>query len=327
MFGRMKRHALGAAEHGPGSRRPLVLAGILATATVATLIGARSLAPASMVSRPDPVVPAPTASTPSPTPPTAKQRPGQDNTGVPNQVSLRRSDSLTIKEPGTIIDGLDIRGCVDVKADDVVIRRSRITCDRPTTAIRQWGDHTGLVVEDVEIDGTGVVSAAVGFSSYTLRRVNIHNVIDGPRMSNDTLIEQSWIHGLSRKKGSHNDAIQTTGGRDLVIRGNTLEVYDARSGDFFNAAIMVGSTTAPEVRNLLVEGNYFDGGNYTVNFRKDLVATDIVLRGNRFGRNARYGPVAGGSNTGVSIDSTNVWDDTENSVFDGSQRKRKTPKA
>lgn len=306
----------------PGSRRSLVLAGLMTIVVVSTAISFHRLRSAPAIGL--------TAAAPTPAPPkisltqaAVKQRPGQHNTGVPPQISLRTSKSLTVTERGTVIDGLDIIGCVDIKADDVVIRRSRITCDRPTTAVRQWGDSRGLVVEDVEIDGSGIVSAAVGFSSYTLRRVNIHNVIDGPRMSNDTLIEQSWIHNLARRDGSHNDAIQTTGGRNLVIRGNSLEVYNAESGDFFNAAVMVGSTTAPEVRHMLVEGNYFDGGNYTINFRKDLAAAEIVFRANRFGRNMRYGPVAGGSHAGVAIDATNVWDDTGRPISDGSHKKPK----
>lgn len=307
------------------NRRRRSVAAVLAVLVLVALATVVLLA-RSTVAPPDAdVAPAPSAvpPLPSPTEPSRPPRPNASTTGVPAGVTLTASGPLVVTVPGQVIDALDIDGCVDIKASDVVIKRSRITCSRSTTAIRQWTGSRGLLVEDVEIDGGGKVSAAVGFSSYTLRRVNIYNVVDGPRMASNTLIESSWIHGLARVKGSHNDAIQTTGGSNIVIRGNSLEVYDAASGDFLNAAIMTGSTTAAEVRDMLVEDNYFDGGNYAINFRKDLVADNVVFRNNRFGRNSRYGPVAGGGRkNGVSVDSSNVWDDTGQPLQDGSLKKR-----
>lgn len=225
--------------------------------------------------------------------------PSAETTGVPPGVDLRGSGELEIRRDGTVIDGLDIDGCVDVLADDVTIRRSRITCARPTTAIRLHDGHRGLTIEDVEIDGRGVVSTAVGFSHYTLLRVDIHDVIDGPRMGDGTTMEDSYVHDLVRAEGSHNDALQITGGTGIVVRGNTLEAYSERTGDTFNAAIMIGSTSA-EVRDLLIEDNYLDGGNYTVNFRDDLVGANIVGRNNTFGPHHRYGPLARGDLAAVT---------------------------
>jgi len=206
---------------------------------------------------------------------------------------LQSSGALVVKRDGAVLDGLDIDGCVDVKADDVTIRRSRVVCARPTTAVRLHDGYSGLTLEDVEIDGRGVVSTAVGFSHYTLRRVDIHNVIDGPRLGDETTIEDSYVHDLVRAEGSHNDTVQITGGSGIVVRHNTLIAYREDTGDLFNAAIMVGSSSAP-VHNLLIEGNYVDGGNYTVNFHDGLDASDIVGRDNTFGPHYRYGPLARG---------------------------------
>ncbi len=224
--------------------------------------------------------------------------PDETTTGVPPGTSLQPSGDLDIERSGTVIEGLDIDGCVDVRANDVTIRASRITCARPTTAVRLFDGYGGLTLEDVEIDGSGVVSTAVGFSHYKLLRANIHHVIDGPRVGTATVVQDSYVHDLVRTDGSHNDALQVTGGSNIVVRHNTLDAYDEASGDYFNAAIQVGSSKAP-VEDLLIEGNYLNGGNYTVNFRPDLAASGIVGRGNTFGPNHRYGPLARGDLPGV----------------------------
>ncbi|MGH3712989.1 MAG: right-handed parallel beta-helix repeat-containing protein [Micromonosporaceae bacterium] len=253
-----------------------------------------------------------TAPGPSPTPsggtpPTYGSWPNAANTGVPSGKTLRSSGSITVTTAGKVLDGLQINGCVDIKADNVVIRNTRITCDRDTTAIRTWDGFSNLVVEDSEIDGAGKVSTALCCGHYTLRRVEIHNVEDGPRLADKTRVYDSWIHHLARLPGSHNDALQTTGASDIIVRHNTLEAYNTSTGDPMNAAIMIGSTTSPAVRNMLVEGNLFTGGNYTINFRPDLVCSGIVFRNNTFVDNARYGAVAGHSNSGISWASSNVW--------------------
>ncbi|MGH3648183.1 MAG: right-handed parallel beta-helix repeat-containing protein [Micromonosporaceae bacterium] len=247
------------------------------------------------------------SSTPGGTPPTYAGWPNASNTGVPSGKSLKSSGSLTITTAGRVIDGLNINGCVDVKADNVVIRNSRISCDRTTFAIRTWDGASNLLVEDSEIDGEDKVSAALCCGHYTLRRVEIRNVEDGPRLASKTRVYDSWIHDLSRLPGSHNDALQTTGAEDIIVRHNTLEAYNTSTNDPMNAAIMLGSTTGPAVRNMLVEHNLFTGGNYTINFRPDITCSNVVFRNNTFVDNARYGPVAGHSASGVTWAASNVW--------------------
>jgi hypothetical protein len=117
-------------------------------------------------------------------------------------------------------------------------------------------------------------------------------------MGENTMIRDSYIHDLARREGSHNDAIQVSGGSNIQILHNRLDVYAAATGDFFNAAIMVGTQSA-RVEDMLIEGNYLDGGNYTVNFRADLTARDVVARDNVFGPHHRYGFLARGNLPGV----------------------------
>ncbi|MEH1013946.1 hypothetical protein V6U90_12665 [Micromonospora sp. CPCC 206060] len=254
------------------------------------------------------VAPAPPAVQVAPTPIT--YWPGPTTTGVPAGTVLRASGSLNLVTPGQVISGLDITGCVAVRASNVIIRRSKITCNSTTYAIRVYAPAINLVVEDVEINGTGRTSATVCCGEYTLRRVNIHNTIDGPRVGNRTNILDSWIHDLARVTGSHNDALQTTGASNIVIRHNRLDAYKPSTADPMNACLMIGSEIGPSVTNLLFENNYCNGGNYSIGVRTDLVASNVRFRVNKFGRNYRYGIISRPNQAGIIWErSTNVWFD------------------
>lgn len=239
--------------------------------------------------------------------------PGPDNTGVPSGTTLRASGSIKVTQDGTVLSGLNITGCVTVTANNVVLRKSRITCDG-LYSIRTDG-AVNLVVEDVEINGKGKNSAAVCCGEYTLRRVDISNVIDGPRLGSDVVVEDSWIHHLTRQPGSHNDTLQTTGASNIVVRRNSLEAYNPVTKDPFNACLMIGSTTGPVVSNLVFEGNYCNGGNYSIGVREDLNAANIRLHDNVFGRNHRYGVIARPNQRGITWDrSTNLYADNRRPV-------------
>lgn len=243
-----------------------------------------------------PTTTAPTLHLPDVTPTPVAGFPTEATTGIPEGTTLKPSGALTITKDGTVIDGLHIRGSVTVKADNVTIRRSLID-STSLYPVQIGSEHSGLVIEDSEIDGNGKASVAILKGGYTLRRVEVREVRDGPRIEgDDVLIEASLIHRLTRVEGGHHDAIQIRKGRNIVIRGNSL--IARRGDDPMNAAIQIGSAlgTVP-VSGLVVEGNYMDGGNYTINGGSSWVA-DAVYRGNTFGRGYRYGVktnVGGGS--------------------------------
>lgn len=239
--------------------------------------------------------------------------PSADTTGVPTGTTLRRSGSLTLGQDGQVLSGLDIVGCVTVTAHNVVLRKSRISCgDR--YSVRTIGDAS-VLVEDVEIDGQGKNSAAVCCGNYTLRRVDISNVIDGPRLGDNTVVEYSWIHHLTRVGTSHNDTLQTTGARNVRIRGNRLDAYNPVTRDPFNACLMIGSTTAPLVADLTYELNFCNGGNYSMGVREDLNGQNIVFRSNVFGRDYRFGVIARPNQAGLLWDrATNLWADTQQPI-------------
>ena len=246
--------------------------------------------------------------TAEPTPDPVPVFPDENSTGVPDDVTLTPSEGLEITEDGTVVDGLHVRGRVVVSADDVVIRNTLVQSGSSLSPIHVTREASGVLIEDVEVDnlgGTGIGIVLQG--SATVRRVDIHSAEDGIRISaDDVTIEDSYIHDLSRMPDGHHDCIQIRSGRNVTIRGNSLQSYVAETDDPMNAAIQIGSLSGDEqIANLLVIGNLMNGGNYTVNGGgRDEVESARYSR-NRFGPDFRYG-VVGNLQNSVWEDS-NVW--------------------
>ena len=236
---------------------------------------------------------APAGTGPGPAPPPAPAPvqsgyPNASNTGVPAGTALSPSGSLTITTPGTVIDAKDVNGSIYVDADNVTIKRTRIRNAGGTGISIVPGRH-GILIEDVELDGTGNADAseAIKFGGYTARRVHIHHYGEGFRANGDVLIEDSYAHDFTNfiAAGAHQDAIQSTGGNDLTFRHNTLLM----NVDGGNAAIMLGTYYGS---NVLVENNIVAGGSYVlygggdwgnVRFVNNRISTAYFPRGGYFG--------------------------------------------
>jgi hypothetical protein len=203
-------------------------------------------------------------------------------------VDLTSDAEFQITKAGSVIDGKDIRGCVSIKADNVTIKRSRVRCDS-YFPIRIYDGFRNAVIEDTEIDGmnSGTTNAAVGFDNYTLRRANIHSLGEGPHMGTDVLIENSYVHDLASCDICHNDAIQSSGARNVVLRHNTF-INDA-SGK--NAVVRI-ATEQGDSHNFLVENNLLGGGNYAVQVRSQGNGFPVGVRviNNRIVPTWRFGP-------------------------------------
>ena len=255
--------------------------------------------------------PAPTTTTRPPAttaPRSSGGTPGSANTGVPTGSALEASSATTVSRAGAVLEGLDVRGCLTITASDVTVRRSRIRCGSEYP-VRVSGGARGVLLEDVEIDGMGSPSTtAVGGDGFTVRRADIHDVGDGPRMGDNTVLEDSWIHDLAAGGGSHNDGVQSTGGRNIVIRNNRIENPDQQT-----SCVLIGADLG-DIDNVLVEGNLLNGGNYTVYAGSDpgYRATNIRIVGNRFGRDFVFGPKSV-SGSGITW-SGNVWADSGTTV-------------
>src|SRR5262249_29170041 len=120
---------------------------------------------------------------PAPPAPPVAGYPSAATTGVPAGTALTASGGLTVSVAGTVIDAKEITGAVTIKAANVVIKRSRISAGDGLYPIRVTSGN--VTVEDTEI--TGGRSAAVCCGDFTLRRVNIHHISEGPRMGSNTV--------------------------------------------------------------------------------------------------------------------------------------------
>lgn len=220
--------------------------------------------------------------------------PDASSTGVPPGVALRPSSKLTVTRDGTVIDGLDVRGNINVRANNVTIRNTRVRASSPYL-IRVLPGYGGTVIEDVELDGLGNSrTTGIAGSRVTVRRADIARVGDGVKLGSDSLYERNYIHHLAHVGGAHADGMQAEGAARVTIRGNTIDV-PVTSSTSANSAIFLKADSGP-VTDIRVHGNAFNGGNFTLfgegagpNSNALHSAARITISENVFGRDYRYG--------------------------------------
>jgi hypothetical protein len=232
----------------------------------------------------------PTTAAPTTQPPATVESggfPGPSNTGVPPGTRLRPSGTVVVTEPGTVIEGLDIAGTLDIRADDVVVRRTRIrSTGDDWTVVGIEGGLTGIVIEDCEIDGLGTSgwqdggTTGIQGEGATVRRCDIHSVGDGMKAGSNTIFENNWVHDLAAAGEPHYDGFQLDGGAENVaVRHNTISMPDQ------TGAVNVGNTFGP-ISGVVIDGNLLAGGTYTVyvdgKFSDDPI-TGVSVTNNRFG--------------------------------------------
>jgi hypothetical protein len=255
---------------------------------------ARWCAPAAVA--PTTTTAAPAEGTERPAVPAPSYRPGAHpnpaTTGVPAgwaPAAIHEGD-LWVYEAGTVIDDMLITGDLQIRATGVTVRRTRVM----GIIWNQWDDDEqfgGLLIEDTEVGpDSGALEwghGAVGTAGYTARRVEIHNVTDGFRVSgDDILIEDSFVK-LSVREGecNHLDGVQGYGGgRNVTVRHNTI---DAR-GNCGTAAVFFGDSS-PEAD---VQDNILLGGAYSLRLHQVEIPTIFVARNNHVVNGAYdYGPL------------------------------------
>jgi hypothetical protein len=177
---------------------------------------------------------------------------------------------LIVRKAGTVIDGIDLVGKLVVQADNVTVRRSRITApkDLPNqgrdefTVVHQGTSAKGLRLEDCEIDGSGLVHRAVmGQEGVHVSRCELKNVGHGVEIGQNYVVEDSWIHSSTDGPDHdwHVDGVISSIGSNGVIRHNTIVL----TGGSLTGAVSIGSSLGP-IDNVVVRDNLLAGGNYTL---------------------------------------------------------------
>jgi hypothetical protein len=229
---------------------------------------------------------------PTPIAPSAPGRPGSSNTGVPTGTNLRvHEGDLTITTPNTVIDAMEIRGFVFVRAPGVVIKRSLITGRPTSTDIALVMVQTGSVrIEDTEMYSkypNAHIRGVIGHN-FTLLRADVHTVIDQMVITGDNVtVQDSWLHGNLHYASdpnyggtpSHDDNAQISIGNNLKFIGNTME-------STHNASVMVTQDRGP-VTNLQLVDNYIANGGCAINLAQKKFGPmhGFVIRDNVFARN------------------------------------------
>jgi hypothetical protein len=264
----------------------------------------------------------------SPTPrstsrPARGGKPGPNNTGVPAGVRLKvvNGDQVFTKA-NQVISGLDIRGYVRIRAQNVTLKNSIVRGGAPrcNAAVIFVERGYSATIQDTEVNPSQPNACLDGIwaDDSTLLRLDIQRVVDGVKAFDDVTLRDSYIHNLSRfasdpNQGggaTHNDAVQTyEGNQHIWLIHNNLALT---SDD--NAAYQVTQDGGKKAADLHIVDNWLDGGGCTLNFshKGGPAMSGIHVTNNRFGRNLSFAgcPILISESTRLSTNSGNVWADT-----------------
>jgi hypothetical protein len=244
--------------------------------------------------------------------------PDETSTGVPAGTSLAPSGGFAVRVDGTVISGLDVRGTIDVYANNVTVENTRVTNSGDSSiGIFQRAGYRGLALHSVTIRGADKSS---GEMQYAIRddgegmvasRVNMYNCADCVQTSSGSILD-SYIHDMGFKPGDHTDGFQSDGGGGVVVRHNTIinSWGQTSAVALFQDFARQGDDT--------IDSNLLAGGGYTIygGAGSKGPTTNIRITNNRFSRipypnGGSYGPVAYFNNSDSgNLFTGNVWDDT-----------------
>ena len=210
---------------------------------------------------------------PTTPPPPTGGFPSPANTGLPAgwTPAQTRTTDLVITTPGAVVQDVRLDNAdLLVLAPNVTVRRVDIRGGRLLNAQGNDCAGQGMVVEDSTIEpppGQSLPTEepyVVGEGGYTLRRVKIWNVGDGPRVSykpegcGPVTIEDTFIKVTQAGHSVwHTDGLQAWYGNHLNIRNSTI---DARGDSLGTSAAFFypnQNNTSATVDNLLVAGGAY----------------------------------------------------------------------
>lgn len=206
--------------------------------------------------------------------------PDRGSVGLPPSVRLCTTGPLTITTPGTVVDGMDLRGGIVVDAADVVVRRSRITGD----GSRAYGVVTtasgSVRIEDTTLTGR-FTEAAVGGDRWTAERIEIVGVGgDGAHAGAGSRLRASVLSRFA--PGADVDGLTLTAS-DVVVEDTTV-----RMGGEHRSAVHV--SPAGGDGPIVVRSNVLGGGQYSV-LQDEGTGDDVHVLDNRFAHDAVRAPL------------------------------------
>lgn len=264
---------------------------------------------------PTPTTTAPTTTTPTPTPdptptPTVTVTgsptgfPDATNTGVPAGTSLTPvSGNLVVSTAGTIVDGKNVSGCIEVNAISVVIRNTQAQCitmpsNSPAHSLSvnapatQWLNVSDSTITCPSSAGDG--GTALGDNDIVAARLNISGCANGFDIDQGLSLTDSYIHDLFQSVSAHTDGIQSYNASNLTIVHNTI-YGDTKGacGTPWGFSNNCGGTSAINFNNYgsarngdhddLIQNNLLAGGAFTV-YCPMGSTTNVKVIGNHFSK-------------------------------------------
>jgi hypothetical protein len=236
--------------------------------------------------------------------------------GVPDGVNLTvHNGDITVTKAGTVIDGLDVRGMIRIKAPNVTIKNSIVrgkALSGNNAMISNYGNGYAFTVQNSELKASNPsvwINGILG-SNFTVRDVKIHDVVDAIHITGSNVtVERSWLYdNLHYAKDpnhgngpSHDDSIQ-------VQAGNNIKIVDNVITGPHNAVMQITQDTG-KVSNVTFEGNAVDNGFCSINVAEKSRGPIVGLKitNNRFGLNTGHPrcAVVAPSSTKITLD--NNW--------------------
>lgn len=238
--------------------------------------------------------------------------PNKGNTG--HKTTPRRTiQGREIHRDGTVIKNVRIRGQIAIRANDVRLHNVLIETNG-SYGVLIYGKRAKIT--DSTIVGTpgDTLAGIAAYDNGTVdaRRVDVSSVEDGVRLADDSVLQDSFIHGLRGHNSSHYDAVTADGWTGWRIAHNTILNSHPQT-----AAVWTGDSRYGGSAGVLAR-NYVAGGGFMI-YAGTGTKMGIRVRYNLF--STRFYPDGGSFGTAYEWErSGNTW--TGNKWVDGPRRGR-----
>lgn len=279
---------------------------------------------------------APVVSGARPDPFPANMKPDATNTGLLNSGILTvvsGDQTFDASYDGQTISNKDFHGFVKVTGSNITFtncifhggKAASNTALLDTQVEDSMSPYThrggkNIVVKDSEFVpiAPSVLIDGIWGENITLLRVNVHGSVDDMKLSNNSMVRDSYLHDMqwydfdpNTTDGTHNDCVQILDGTNIQVIHNNMNPNDSRANSSVQITQDFGTTGI-----VSLDSNWADWGGYSFNISQkrnsDLSDTlkTVSVTNNRFGRHAEYGPVKIGTGVTLTAFSGNVWDDS-----------------
>jgi hypothetical protein len=187
----------------------------------------------------------------------------ESNTG-PTGTLTPVSGTVTITTPGTVWEGKDLTGSIEIQADNVTLRNFRVTVhDGYFGILIRSGTNT--LIENCEIASPGLYTGITG-EDMTVRRCNVHGFENSLAVGSNVIVEECYLHDHNYAPGAHVDGIEWwSGGSYSTVRRNRIMLDYHRDTGCVNLTPYNGGVANDNV----VQDNLFYGGTYSLYIRGD----------------------------------------------------------